>query len=564
MKTKASYINNEFYLIRTKNNSTFIYDVSNTNYHEFKESEDIPLAIQERYNAGDFVRALKSLDDKATDKSRLIDLTSIDGDALSEMEAITEKPFITFVNTEHTQKLIDLKEKIEPYYKIVVNIENKKKYYFNHNTKKYELLDKDGLTLGYLLQKDFNITLVNKDITTLYGLFRIPKEPNHDAIAFNNMVLDTDTWQKLPRDTFTVKSINYDYLEPGQTKKGTLTEKTIKEIFIPANAPDNTQYYKDFLQRLGASFKKENKHKFIYLLSGSGDDGKSLILDILGLIHGKLALNLEPKNLDDDFYNINLSDTNVLLMDELNKGSFNNDRVATLKLITGRGAKDSRLMHSQELVTTKNYGVLFIGTNVIPSVPFSDKAYWKRLIIIKLPNKFIEDLDKPDLANNIYIANEELNNFLADDVDGLEWLISEAINHYKNMVNGFEIKQSALDTQFLYDGDNPIKIFITNYIIKTNNNDDLLANNEIKYYLLSWALKIGVTKNELGVETPNELSQEIGAKIKNVFEDIEKGRKGSSTAYRGLALNIDPEEYLKDDDNIITELNVLQDIYFNG
>lgn len=186
-ETKASYINKEFYLIRTKNNSTFIYDVSNTNYHEFKESEDIPLAIQERYNAGDFVRALKSLDDKATDKSRLLDLTSIDGDALSEMEAITEKPFITFVNTEHTQKLIDLKEEIEPYYKIVVNVENKKKYYFNHNTKKYELLDKDGLTLGYLLQKDFNITLVNKDITTLYGLFRIPKEPNHDAIAFNNM-----------------------------------------------------------------------------------------------------------------------------------------------------------------------------------------------------------------------------------------------------------------------------------------------------------------------------------------------------------------------------------------
>ena len=71
METKASYINNEFYLIRTKNNSTFIYDVSNTNYYEFKESEDIPLAIQEHYNAGDFVRALKSLDDKATDKSRL-------------------------------------------------------------------------------------------------------------------------------------------------------------------------------------------------------------------------------------------------------------------------------------------------------------------------------------------------------------------------------------------------------------------------------------------------------------------------------------------------------------
>lgn len=564
METRASYINKDFYLVRTKNNSTFIYDVSKTVHYEFKESQDIPPAIFKTFNAGDFFEALKTLDDKATDKSRLLDLTSIDGDALSEMEAITEKPFITFVNTDHTQKLIDLKEKIEPYYKIVVNVENKNKYYFNHNTKKYELLDKDGLTLGYLLQKDFNITLVNKDITTLYGLFRIPKEPNHDAIAFNNMVLDTDTWQKLPRDTFTVKSINYDYLEPGQTKKGTLTEKTIKEIFIPANAPDNTQYYKDFLQRLGASFKKENKHKFIYLLSGSGDDGKSLILNILGLVHGKLALNLEPKNLDDDFYNLNLSDTNVLIMDELNKGSFNNDRVATLKLLSGRGAKDSRRMHSQELVTTKNYGVIFIGTNVIPSVPFSDKAYWKRLIIIKLPNKFIEDLDKPDLDNNIYIANEELNEYLAEDVDGLEWLISEAINQYKNIGNGFEIKQNALDTQFLYDGDNPIKIFISNYIMKTNDNSQLLANNEIKYYLLSWALKIGVSKNDLGVETPNELSQEIGAKIKNVFEDIEKGRKGSSTAYRGLALNIDPEEYLKDDDNLIFELNVLQDIYFNG
>lgn len=131
----------------------------------------------------------------------------------------------------------------------------------------------------------------------------------------------------------------------------------------------------------------------------------------------------------------------------------------------------------------------------------------------------------------------------------MEWLISNSINEYRRCKGDFYIKQSALDTQLLYDGKNPIRLFIENYIIETGNVNDMLSVLRIKYYLLRFCIRNNFSKKDLGVLNTTELSREIGYKIKNKFKDLEKiNYKG--VVYKNLKLLIDENsdvEYTDDE-----------------
>lgn len=552
----AYKINNNYFLLKCKDKKA-IYDNKSKKHYKFTYEDEIPKSVKDNYALTELYTALRYADAGAEENK--IDLSLIDTSTLTKFKSEENKPKITFDYSDRYKKLINLKKQLETYYKIKVNEYNKKeKYYYNHVTAKYEQLD--VFKLGYLLNKEFDIDLTETDAGTVFGMFRDVQEPNNDAIAFNNCLLNTDKFKEIPNTTFTVKRINYDYLPLTEIKKGTLMEKTLKKIFIPANDPTNTKYYDDFLQRVGASFKKVNKHKMIYMITGEGDDGKGIILKILQILHGALSVIIKPKHLTDDFYAVNLSDTNVILMDELNKNSFTAEIVGILKDISGRGSTDSRLMHSQNTIKVKDYGVIFIATNTVPAVPYSETAYWERLILINLPNKFKENIEAEDTTKNLYKADNDLSFKLEADKEGIEWLISASIEAYKNKGNEFIVKQSDIETQFLYDGNNPIKTFIDNYIVPTDNREDVISNEEIRYNLINFCLKHNKTPADLDVLTPAELRQEIGIKLKNIYPNLDNtGRKGNSKGYRYLMFNIDYDPEL-----IQSELKILEDIFFNG
>ena len=57
----------------------------------------------------------------------------------------------------------------------------------------------------------------------------------------------------------------------------TLTERTLRQILIPKDNPEDTSLYIDYLQRVGASFFENNVHKSITLYQGKGNNGKSIL-----------------------------------------------------------------------------------------------------------------------------------------------------------------------------------------------------------------------------------------------------------------------------------------------
>lgn len=542
---KTYKINEEYFCFINKNNYKLLINFENHKFMIFKELEELTSKFD--------WKLIKEVEETLQDPNNQIEYQLPLN--YSFFTNYIKKPLLSFSPNKNKLSLIYDKNKIEEYYNIYTF--NNIKYYFNRENRRYEILTE--FLLGQLLERDFDYMiedgqtlpacLLDHEVHTLFQIFRQTKNPNKECINFKNLTFNFNTYQIEEDTTFTIKNNNFNLLEVEDCVENTLVEKTLKEIFINKKNKDESLFY-DFLQRLGASFLSQNKHKFIYMMTGSGDDGKSIILFILRLMHGELSINLKTKNLLDDFYLVNLSNTNVLLFDELTGNSFNKEVIGVLKNITGRGVVDSRIMYSQETVELQDYGIPFMATNIVPAVPFSDLAYWKRLHLIKLPNKFV---DKPikELGVNEYILNENLEEKLAQDKDGIEWLISNSINEYRKCKGDFYIKQSALDTQFLYDGKNPIRLFIENYIVETGNINDTLSVLKIKYYLLRFCIRNNFNKKDLGVLNTRELSREIGYKIKNKFKNIEKVKRGV-IMYKGLKLLLDENDEVE---YTINELN---------
>ena len=563
MMTNKSYaykVDDNYVIVQNSNNASILFDVNTNDFYKFHYSDDLPKHILDNVKPTDLMNAIKKED------NRKISLNDLPSDVVEKIKLELPKPSLFIKQGDKARQLIDTKKKIEKYYKIKVNEDNKnQKYYFNYETKKYDLLDK--FQLGILLEKDFNTILSEKDVTTIYGMLRDVTKPNNDAIAFNNLVLDTKTFGILPNDTFTIKKIPYNYIPINETKQNTLIEKTLKEILIPCNDSNKTDYYFDFLERIGASFKRVNKHKFIYMLQGNGNDGKGIILKILSMLYGDLAVSVKPSNFTDDFFATNLSDTNLILIDELNKNSFTPQVVDVLKDISGRGVRDVRIMRSQETIKAKDYGVIIIATNNVPNVPFNQLAYWKRLILVKMPNVFdetIEENSQENMQNNILKANENLEFQLEDDIDGIEWLISASIEAYKNKGSNFIITQTATATQLIAESKNPVSAFIDTYISQTNNYEDKLTNLEIKFHFLQWCIKNDITLKELDVISTKALSKEIGRVIGNKYPSVmqNKSKKAGIALYPGIILNIDKEKPTIEE--IREKITTLEDIIFGN
>ena len=213
-------------------------------------------------------------------------------------------------------------------------------------------------------------------------------------------------------------------------------------------------------------------------------------------------------------------------------------------------------MHTDnELLENKNYGMLWLFSNTAPFVPFSETAYWRRTDLLILPNTFLEDISQDNPGENEFKADPNLDIKLDLDTDGIEWLISRSVYEYKRMREKhkiFLLNQTAEQSQFKYDGSDPLRIFLTKYIIRDKSRTDMtLSNRIIRYHFINWALKENLTGQGIGITGEADLSRVVRTKIENLFGKIESTVKpknqNGQTSYVGFILNIDTDIKLDTD-----------------
>lgn len=336
------HIENSNYSIIKSNKEIYLYDRTIEDIFKIKENSD----LENKLDVMVWFEYLKK-DTKKLDyymikyhPDTVLKEYQLNTNVLKSILFSKYKPnIINFKGYPKTDDLISMKTDLEDYYKIKINKEDMKKYYFNYKTQRYEVLNE--LILGQLLENDFDLILLEKDITNLLKLFRKIEKANNNLIKFKNKCIDTSNdFKEVKEDSFTIKYVDYELCNIDEVKENTVYETTLKEILIPANNPKDDKLYIDCLQRLGSSFLRDNKYKQAPQYLGAGNNGRGILKQIItSPFQNGMYLNIRPDSLTEKFFKINLGATNILTMDELGRDSFKKTgTLEAFKDITGRGS----------------------------------------------------------------------------------------------------------------------------------------------------------------------------------------------------------------------------------
>ena len=305
-------------------------------------------------------------------------------------------------------------------------------------------------------------------------------------------------------------------------KEPTIMEKTLREILIPKNDPNDTTLYWNFLKLLSKSLVIGNKTKSINIFyNEDGNNGKSLLTKIHDIVFNNGSVTMRPKDLKDQFFYSRVQNTNTIIFDEIQPNSFNNVE-DELKNLSGNVRNDAREMYSTERGKSQGYGTVFIYTNDLPKFQTNNTALINRLNIYRLPNIFVNKEPKL-LGANEYLEDENLDELLLNDTAGQEWLFNVLIklNIEKYVFN----KQPNEETIAIIIKEDKVKKFIKeNFKIIPFGLTDGLSNQEILQILQSNNIKIN--SSEIGQK------RIIGQILNEVFGDeLKRNRHSNSTRY---------------------------------
>ena len=486
-----------------------------------------------------------------------------DTDEVKPVELINENDFIKIINEKISDGLSNPlfnimygngKEKLntikavdyiidEFNIKGVVKNGIEKIYYFNNDLNYFEELT--DIKLKNLIRKDLGITLLKSDYDKLFKSLQSTDKQYDNILVFNNMLYDMDNMEELnfpncnynrknylapaligfENDNDNITLLNFDtdldymkiYEVDPQEKNITFVEKTLRQILIPKDNPNDLTMFHDFLQRLGSCILGKNKYKVITLYYGDGNNGKGILKLLFELIFNKGAYSLEPETFEDNFNAPSFANRKVLLLDEIDKNTFKNMK-PTLKRISSPASRiEQRGIYSSENIVLNNFPNFFIFANELVKLEMSETALFNRFDFLKLPNYFV---DKKELnkKTNSYLVDTNTEEKIKSDDKGLSWLITASIKAFSEMQNNnsnFILKQTASETMD--------KLANTDYLTKfisllTEIDEDLApneftTNKEILQQYKQYLEVLGVTTTE----TDEQISRRIGTTIKKVY-----------------------------------------------
>jgi P4 family phage/plasmid primase-like protien len=176
---------------------------------------------------------------------------------------------------------------------------------------------------------------------------------------------------------------------------------------------------------------KTNRYKKAFLLSGNGDNGKSVYIDILEEMIGKENIsNIGLQELDNDKFSASeifgkMINSNA----DIGKGAIT-ETTQFKKLVAGDEVQASRKFLTP--VKFRNYAKFIFAANNIPDTDDESDGFFTRWCIIDFPYKFLKNneysrLSQKDLATGVYkVANPDIKDtlFTPGELSGLlNWSI---------------------------------------------------------------------------------------------------------------------------------------------
>ena len=483
--------------------------------------------------------SLKSKEKTEYSKKLIVEKTSLDKDAINnavhEIEGmlldreedsnpVVPSSFIDILSEKpnNASALIELGQEMKDRYNII-RTENGEYYYLDEYYK--------HLTLGryqILVENEFGIKLSErylKDSITSISGEEIEKEnlwEFAEGYYYNSL---TETIEELSPQLTSKKFIINDKLieyNPDVeffNEEPTLIEKTLKEIFIPKDKPEETELYMNHLYFLGKSLLIGNPLKAIIVYYNDiGNNGKTAIGIINDILFENYTIKPRIREIQDDsFFQARADNTHTIIIDEIDKGSLNGCW-DTIKNITGGSGNDDRQMYSTTRGKGKGKGTLMILTNYKPDIPLTDRALLYRALLYKLPNEFVEYEEGKELGKNQYLQNDKIFTELQNDEAGKEWLCNVIIKAVKEHEY---VRQTREESKDILLEDNILTKYLNDHteILSTG----ILYNNDILNKIENSNINVDMSSSRL--------KQEIGYSLRRIYGNELEKKHGQGVYY---------------------------------
>ena len=221
------------------------------------------------------------------------------------------------------------------------------------------------------------------------------KEVNKaDLLPFTNGVLDLSTYEfrdGRPEDKMT-KSTHIEFRQYVEEDERC---REMHRFFV--NVMPN-EAVRNFLLKVSAlAMTRETKHQLFLILTGSGANGKSIYMDLMGAMLGDFAVTAPVDMLTGKREASHACNESLVALDGARMAAFNEPSVSgiiqadTMKVLAGgRDKISARGLHEKQRTFVPVFK-MFLACNVIPRMSEDTLAVWRRVKVIHFPMKFCED-----------------------------------------------------------------------------------------------------------------------------------------------------------------------------
>ena len=292
-------------------------------------------------------------------------------------------------------------------------------------------------------------------------------------ITFKNGTLDLAEGQfynQFFKEDYSTVKVPWNY------KEELKNEKPLKlDNFLDLMLDQETKQL--IYELLGAIFMKKYLPKKFFLLYGSGNNGKSTLLQLITALAGE-GINVSYISLasisdaENRFHRIELKDKLVNVCGEIPPNYVIDTDI--LKMLTGTDTITAE-RKGVDPVRFENYANIFMSCNKVPRFSDHTKGFKERFTIIPMQKDFKSNVQD----TNINIDNTHIND-IVNDTALMENIIAYSIERFKLTQYGEKLTEPTAVEDILkeYYQEDPINAFLEDfYDITGDSKDRILCKN---------------------------------------------------------------------------------------
>jgi P4 family phage/plasmid primase-like protien len=382
--------------------------------------------------------------------------------------------------------------------------------------------------IDQLVEKLMDINFKEKLIKECKNLFYDDKfeqklDSNMHLIGFENGIYDLEKGvfrEGRPDDYITFSTKNNYHKWSDKNPFNTHIFKFFDQVF------PNAKVREYFLHALCTCISGETKEEKLYIMTGSGSNGKSLTNELMSKALGDYYMSCDISIITRKRGQSNQAAPEKVRMKGRRCGVFQEAdegekmNVGVMKEFTGGDMILIRDLFkgSNEMIEFKPQMKYFLTCNQLPEVPSNDDGTWRRLRVIEFISKFTDNPTKPNEFKIDNMLKQKIEHWAPSFA---AYLVHLYINDYKNktyLVEPEEVKAST--NQYKLENDYLTEYFIDRITITDNINNKIGVNTLYEDFKTWYKVGYEVKNMPKRPEFIKFITKQLGEPVKGKFINI--------------------------------------------